>query len=175
MKATKPDGTLREIEDCYIKIPKYGKITMRILPDISDSKSASYSDEAIIGRSFPMKTYSHSENRSINWTAYFMILKEGDAERNLMDLRALQSLTYPRDRDFEPYAPPPVCAIKCGSILGKEELCVVLKQYSVKFPTDVAWDENFLVPYKFSVDLTWEVVYSSENLPGQEKIILRGM
>lgn len=173
MKATNPDGTLKNIENCYIKIPNYGTIPMRILPDISDSKSAQYSDEPIIGRSMPMKTYSHSENRTINWTAYFMILKNQDAEKNLMDLRALQSVTYPRD-DFEPYAPPPICAIKCGSILGDQELCVVLKTYSVKFPTDVAWDENLLVPYKFSVDLTWDVVYSSDDLPGNDRILRGG-
>lgn len=174
MKATNPDGTLKEIQDCYINIPGYGKINMRILPDISDSKSANYSDEPIIGRSMPMKTYSHSETRAINWTAYFMILKNGDAERNLQDLRALQSVTYPRDEGFEPYAPPPICSIKCGSILGNKELCVVLKQYSVKFPTDVAWDENLLVPYKFSVDLTWDVVYSSDDLPGHDRILRGG-
>lgn len=173
MKATNPDGTLKEIQDCYIKIPGYGQITMRILPDISDGKSANYGDEPVIGRSAPIKTYSHSENRSINWTTYFMILKSGDAERNLQDLRALQSVTYPRD-DYEPYAPPPICSIKCGSILGDRELCVVLKQYSVKFPTDVAWDENLLVPYKFSVDLTWDVVYSSDDLPGHERILRGG-
>lgn len=175
MKATNPNGTLKEIDNCYIKIPTYGTIKMRVLPDISDSKSANYSDENVIGRSFPIKTFSHSENRSISWTAYFLILQNGDAIKNLMDLRALQSITYPRDRDFDPYAPPHVCAIKCGSILGDEELCVVLKQYSVKFPTDVAWDEDFMVPYKFTVDLTWEVVYSSDNLPGFEKIIRSGM
>jgi hypothetical protein len=190
MKATGTKGELLPIPDCYIYIPglkqariAFGvtndiggtnqiddKIYARILPDISDSKSAQYSDEAIIGRSSPFKTYSHSENRTISWTAYFMTTKETDIKRNLIDLRAIQSVTYPRD-NFEPYAPPPVCSIKCGTILGDEALCVVLRSYTVKHPTDVSWDQSTLLPYKFSVDMSWDVVYQSESLPGYEKIL----
>jgi hypothetical protein len=51
-------------------------------------------------------------------------------------------------------------------------LCVVLKQYSVSFPTDVIWDEQTYLPYKFDVDLTWEVVYSNDTLPGQDQILM---
>lgn len=190
MKATGTKGELLPIPDCYIQIPGLekariqkgitalhvapntvdDKIYARILPDISDSKSAQYSDEAIIGRSSPFKTYSHSENRTISWTAYFMTTKETDIQRNLIDLRAIQSVTYPRD-SFEPYAPPPVCSIKCGNILGDDPLCVVLRSYTVKYPTDVSWDEKTNLPYKFSVDMSWDVVYQSDNLPGYEKIL----
>jgi len=175
MKSTLPNGSLKAITDCYISIPRYKKIYMYILPDISDSKSAQYSDEAIIGRSSPFKTYSHSENRTISWTAYFMTThdnpnRDGSAIMNLRNLRAIQSVTYPRDKPA-PYAPPPVCSIKCGSILGNEELCVVLRSYTVKFPTDVSWDEETLLPYKFSVDMSWDVVYQSDQLPGWANII----
>lgn len=192
MRATKPNGALLPIPDCYIKIPvttsisemggtdrtfengeKIHKIEMRILPDISDAKSANYNDEPIIGRSSPMKTYSHSENRTINWTAHFIICEEIDKKRNFYELRAIQSVVYPRDENIQPFAPPPVCSIKCGWMLGKDELCVVLRSYSVKYPVDVPWDEEYLMPYKFSVDMQWDVVYESgdkRRLPGQEKI-----
>ena len=176
MKAT-VNGKLRNIPNCYIKIQ--GKeIPMNILPDISDGKSAVYNDEPVIGRSFPMKTYSHSDNRSINCTAYFMSTSEDDIENNLMYLRLIESAVYPRDKDFQPYAPPPVCALKCGSLLdpvmGKikpQDMCAVLKSYSVKFPTDVAWHEETNLPYKFSVDMQFDIVYESSSLPGQERIM----
>jgi hypothetical protein len=49
-----------------------------------------------------------------------------------------------------------------------------LKSYSVKFPTDVVWDQDFYVPYKFDVDTSWDVVYRSSELPGQERIAQLG-
>lgn len=175
--ATDGSGRLLDIADCYIKIA--GRtINMNILPDISDSKSASYNDEPVIGRSFPMKTYSHSENRSINWTAYFIVTQETDIEKNLMALRTIESAVYPRVGNFEPYAPPPVCALRCGHLLKPggqmDDTCAVLRSYSVKFPTDVAWDSRTKLPYKFSVDMTWEVIYESSNLPGQGRIFRVG-
>lgn len=178
MKSTILGGDLKEIPNCYITIPRGGKIPMKILPDISDGKSASYNDEAVIGRSYPMKTYSHSENRSINWTAYFMVCKQSDIYTNLNYLRYIESAVYPK-QNFLPYAPPPVCQIACGDLLvplanGEKELCVVLKSYSVKFPTDVPWDEETNLPYRFSVDMNWEVVYNSNDLPGQEDILTLG-
>ena len=116
MKATTEKGELALIPNCYIKIQ--GKlIPMNILPDISDGKSAVYNDEAVIGRSFPVKTYSHSDNRSINWTAYFISTNESDIQNNLEYLRTIESAVYPRDEAFQPYAPPPVCALKCGNLL----------------------------------------------------------
>jgi hypothetical protein len=47
----------------------------------------------------------------------------------------------------------------------------------------VPWDDDTLfcdqggavyLPYKFTVDMSFEVVYSSENLPGAEKIFKSG-
>lgn len=176
MKATISGGTLSEIKDCYISIPKFGKVPMRILPDISDQKGASYNDEAVIGRSIPMKTFSHGENRAISWTAHFMICEEGDAQKNLSYLRAIQSAVYPRSGGSSaPYAPPPVCILSCGELLSAfKEVCAILKSYNVKYDTSVAWDDTTKLPYKFSVDMSWEIVYMSNNLPGQERILLWG-
>ena len=118
---------------------------------------------------------------------HFIISKPRVVTTNLENLRAIQSAAYPRSgADGEPFIPPPVCKIRCGQLLKKDgDLCVVLKNYSVKFPTDVSWisdnqlgngagfDKPF-TPMKFSVDTTWDVVYSSSALPGQNKIFTLG-
>ena len=173
-KSTLPTGNLIEIKNCWIYIPNFGKFTLRALPDVSDSKSAAYNDEPIIGRSFPLKTYSHSENRVISMQIHLFVLTKADAQFNLQILRALQSCTYPRDSDNSPYLPPPVCRIQCGSLLSDNPLCVILKSYSVKYPIDVPWDEDNYTPWKFDIDTNWETVYKSSDLPGQERIIELG-
>ena len=174
MKATAKYGLLTEIKECYVKIGDK-KIIFRILPDISDSKSATYADETIMGRSFPIKTYSHSDNRAINVEMHFIALEESDIEDNLLNLRLIQSLAYPREGSGgTPYKPPPVCKLKCGELLGHEGVCVILKNYSVKFDPQMVWDEDTLLPYKFDVSTTWDVVYASSRLPGQEKIAKSG-
>lgn len=171
-KATAPGGKLNPLKDCLISIPGAGEIQLNNLPDISESKSAEYNDEPVMGRSTPMKTYSHSGNRSINMTLHFYVVSKEDAANNLADLRKLESLVYPRTgKSGMPFQPPPVCSIKCGKLLGDEPLCVVLRNYSVKFPTDVAWDTETYTPFKFDVDTQWDVVYQTQNLPGQEKIM----
>jgi hypothetical protein len=191
MKATDAWGDLQEIEDCYILIGGISgtslggaggqKLIQKILPDISDSKSASYNDEPIIGRSFPLKTYSHSENRTISWTMHFMVVKKGDAEENMKQLRAIESLVYPRDQDSTstPFAPPRICQLKCGDLLTRGKvLCAILKSYSVKFPTDVVWsapEKLGLIPHKFDVDMQFDVVYNSTDLPGEDVIFSAGM
>jgi len=177
MQATSSTGALVPIPGCYIDVPIYGrKIEMKVLPDISDSKSAAYTDEPIIGRSFPLKTFSHGENRSISMTVHFIVCTRADITRNLEDLRMLESLVYPGESgSITPYLPPPIANIKCGSLLSTQApLCVILKSYSVKFPTEVAWDQDEFTPYKFDVDLTWEVVYDSGELPGQGRIMRIG-
>ena len=60
MRATLPGGQLVEIPRCQIYIPNAGLFTLRILPDITDAKNATYHDESIMGRSTPIKKYSHS-------------------------------------------------------------------------------------------------------------------
>lgn len=176
--ATRIGGALNPIADCYVVIPPSFPVskplTMKVLPDISDSKSATYSDEPVMGRSSPVKTYSHSDNRQIGMTIHMIVSEPGDVEGNLRALRAIQSAVYPRHGMNSPFVPPPVCKIKCGRILAEEELCVVLRNYNVKFPTEVAWDEATFVPFKFDIETSWEVVYKSSDLPGAERIFQLG-
>jgi len=173
-KATRAGGGLNPIENCQIFVPGFGPIVMDALPEISDSKSASYNDEPIMGRAFPLKTYSHSENRSISMTIHFYTITETDSNRHMNAMRALESCVYPRDQGGMPFIPPPVCKIRCGKLLADEDLCVVLKSYSVKFPTNVVWNKTNYFPYQFDVETNWDVVYRSLNLPGQRQIIQFG-
>lgn len=173
-RATLPNGVLADLENCEILVGT-SLIPLRILPDISDQKSANYSDESIIGRAFPVKTYSHSENRSISMELHFIALEKNDIFLNLGYLRIIQSAVYPRDgQGGSPYRPPPICKLRCGLLLGDNGVCAILKSYSVKYPTDQVWDESTYLPYKFDVSTTWEVVYSSSDLPGAEKIAFSG-
>jgi len=162
--------------DCTITVPGAGDLQPRILPEVTDSKSATYNDEPIIGRSFPVKTYSHSDNRSIGMKWHIVIVDEETKSEAIRQLKAFQSCVYPIDGQGQtPYEPPSICTIDCGEILsagsGGATLCVVLKSYSVSYPTDVAWDEDDLIPYKFDIDLQWDVVYATSDLPGSDKII----
>lgn len=175
MRATNLNGELIPIKDCYIQTP-FKTITMKILPELSDSKSANYADEVVIGRSTPIKTYSHSDNRTISWTVHFIACKKTDLEDNLESLRALEACVYPQNgTGSTAYEPPPICHIRCGKLLSRDEsLCVVLKSYSIRYPTDVVWDDATYIPYKFDVDLSFDVVYNSTNLPGAEDIFVSG-
>lgn len=162
-----------------------GKITFQVLPDVSDSKGASYNDEPIMGRATPLKTYSHSENRSISVGLHLFVLEPADVYINFTIMRLIQSAVYPRTTDTNgaPYLPPVVCQIRIGNLLSDSVVCAVLKTYSTKFPTDVAWDPQTGLPYKFDIETTWEVVYDAaadpnnplSGLPGQNRIIQSGV
>lgn len=174
-KSTLPGGPLIEIADCYVVVPGYGKIIFNNLPDISDTKSATYSDETVIGRSSPLKTFAQSDNRAISMQIHMIVSQPSDVAFNLVVLRAIQSATYPRvGSSGAPFIPPPICRLKCGKLLADEEICVVLKSYSVKFPTEVAWDESTFTPFKFDIDTQWDVVYKSSDLPNQDRIMQLG-
>lgn len=187
--ATIIGGALVPINDCYIVIPCQNcgvdqesggssefVLHFKVLPEISDSKTASYNDEQVIGRASPLKTYAQSDNRTISVQIHLIVSEESDIDYNLAAMRAIQSAVYPRNgKNGAPFIPPPVCRIRCGKLLSNgQELCVVLKSYSVKFPTEIAWDEQTLLPYKMDIETSWDVVYKSADLPGQERIFSSG-
>jgi hypothetical protein len=194
-KATNAEtGLLAPLDRCFIVIPSRGgdvSVQLKSLPDITDTKSANYNFEPIMGRSSPFVTYSHSEQRTISMTLHFFVTNSEDITTNLRYLRAIQSAVYPRSSDIYPVIPPPICRIKCSELLAQkpvengintsmmsasqsaysEPLCVILRSYSVKFPTEVSWDENTYLPWKFDIDTTWDVVFKNSELPGQERIL----
>jgi hypothetical protein len=149
-----------------------GQIVFNNLPDITDQKGVAYNDEAVIGRDLPIKTFSQGENRSISVKATFYTLKKGDENTNLKILRAIQSALYTRSGDGAlPYFPPVVCKLRCGKLLSKNHLCVILKDYNVPFASDVPWSLSNYLPIKLEISMSFDVVYSSTNLPGAEKIV----
>jgi len=189
MLGSLPGGRLAPIEKCYIIIPNFGKIILDNLPELGDSKGALYNDEPILGRSTTMTTYSHSEKRTITMTIHLFVTSDsalgsnanneivpGTVFNNLKIIRGLQSALYPRDdiNNGAPFIPPPVCRIQCGRFLADQDLCVILRRCSTKGGTDVVWDEESLLPYKVDVDLEWDVIYMSTELPGQSRIISLG-
>jgi hypothetical protein len=174
-KATTPLGQMLPLEKCYIDIPGATRIVFTNLPDLSDSKSVVYNSEGVIGRSSPLHTYSYSDTRNLSIQLHLFVLEENDIQRNFEILRAIQSAAYPRQgAGGAPFLPPVVCKIRCGNLLAKEDLCCILQQYSVKYPTDVAWDEDTYLPYKFDIDTNWQVVYSSFELPYNKRIFNSG-
>lgn len=188
MKATRRDGRLIPLDDCYLysKLdsagPLYSKGDKNTLyfdniPDISDKKSAKYNDETGIGRTAPFKVYANSENRTISCECHFFVQQASgpqSAESIKNTLRWLEAHVYPQKPLNGTYNPPPIMQIKCFKNIGEESLCVVLNNYNVKFDPAVPWDEKTGIPYKIDVSLDFEVVYQSSDLPYAEDIVITG-
>ena len=190
MKATNNQGKLVPMKDCYLQsdLAANGKLygsnnSIQLffdnIPDISDKKGAKYNDETGIGRTAPIKAYAYSENRAISVECHFFVQEKTDgfnsqsARAILRTLRWLEAHVYPRQASA-PYAPPPIMQIKCMKNLSETPLCVVLLDYTVKFDSQVPWDEETGIPYKVDVSLSFEVVYESANLPYAEEIVVHG-
>jgi hypothetical protein len=174
-QATNAIGALQELKKCYILTP-WGKIVLKILPEITDSKGASYSPENIQGRASPIINYSHSEANTISTELTFIITTCQDIQDNLTYLNMIRSLVYPGPAaSGAPYSPPPISKFVCGSMFGKGQgLCVILKSYSYRAAADVPWDMDTYLPYKFTVSCQWEVVYPCRSLPTSQSIRLVG-
>ena len=179
-RATNSNGSLAPLQytglgggKCEIQTP-CGCITLKILPDITDSKGATYAPDNAPGRTTPMTTYSHSEARTINTELHFMLTQFSVISVNLKSLRIIQNLVYPGNQSgAAPFTPPPVVRFICGSLMdGENGLCLVLKNYSVKYDPQVAWDATTFLPYKFSISCSWEVVYACNRLPTNKCIKL---
>lgn len=171
MNATDRSGKLRRISDkCYLQIGNF-TLFLNNLPDLGESKSASYNDEPVIGRAAPMKTYSNSDNRSISCSIQLFVQDQSDCKKNLAILRNIQSAVYPRTGAGAPYYPPVICRLQFGSLLSENPICCVMRDYNVKFPTDVPWDYETLCPYRMEISMSFEQVYASERLPNQGLIL----
>ena len=198
-RATEFNGRLAILRHCKIFTPK-GPICLRVLPELTDSKTASYANEPVIGRTTPVITYSYSEPRTINSELTFIIATCEDIGDNLRYKRIIESLVYPGDESANaPYTPPPVSRFVCGQLFSREKdpcdeddkpedgVCVILKSYSIRYPTEVAWDTNEIdiedtmdmtppasyLPYRFTISCSWEVVYACAKLPTCKKIAVQ--
>lgn len=172
-RATNNDGSLANIN--YISqgggqamlITPCGNICFKILPDFTDSKGANYTSEPTTGRTTPLLSYAYSEPRMISTDLHFMVTKFEDIQDNLRSLRILQSLVYPGPSSAAaPYTPPPAVRLILGTLFdGPGGVCVVLRSQSFRGDPNVAWDVVTLLPYRFTVSCSWEVVYACRNLP----------
>ena len=176
-RATTSEGALAVLDQCKLITP-CGTICFYILPEISDSKSANYASENIPGRSTPLMTYAWSDPRMISTVFHFMTTKSTDIPKNFIALRTIQSLVYPGGANgVAPFVPPPAVRLKCGQLLQNDNplddsgICVILKNYNISYPTNVAWDSLTYLPYQFAISCSWEVVYACKNLPTNQCIV----
>ena len=179
VKATDSIGKLNKLQDCYIRSDAF-MIYMNNLPDISDNKDASYSEENGMGRSYPFKTFNAGGSRKISWKMRMISYNNESIRENINNLRLLESCVYPRPdpANVIPYIPPRILSIKCGSLIADTEVTVILTNYSVSFPSDQVWfttsEVGKYLPAKIEVDLNFELVYDSRYLPGAGRIIQLG-
>jgi len=188
--ATDYVGRLQILDDCYIRVPgvsietaHYGKsdrIYMNNLPEISDQKSATYTEENAMGRSVPVKAFSNGSTRKIGWKFTMWSQEEKDRLAYIKTVRTLEACVYPKEdkSNILPYIPPPILSIKCGKLLADYELTVILTDYSLDFPTDQPWSiygNSLYWPTKVTMNLNFEVVYDSRYLPGASRILQIGV
>lgn len=177
---------------CYLKIPlpsggsggrrEFRTIYFRSLPEVTDKKSASYNSQTIFGRSSPIRSYSDSGPRTIEISFDLYNVDDRIRRENFSYLRAIASAVHPQ-YGAEMYGPPPICRLACGAILSGSdpeggsrgnkpppELDCLLTDYSFSYGKESVFDDA-MFPFHISVDLTLEVIYSSQNLPGQEDVL----
>lgn len=189
MKSTQDNGNLVPLTNkCYLSSSLSSTGTLYSsgesdtlvfdnLPDISDKKSAKYNDETSIGRTAPFKVYANSDNRGLSVDCHFYVQEQSGAQsaQAIKDtLYWLEAHVYPMKPENGTYSPPPMMKIKCFDLLSKDELCVVLRSYNVKFDPQVPWDDDLGIPYKLDVTLDFEVVYESASMPYADDIVDTG-
>jgi len=181
MKSTFDRGRLVPVQtkssECSLFIPGFGRIVMDNLPDLTDSKQNVWSEDQVMGRSSPIVGYNHSGSRTISLVFHFFAVRRADLIRNISYLNAIRSCAYPRKSTSAniPYLPPVICKFRFGKTLSNDgDVCIILDSYNFSPPTDVIWDEELLMPYKFDVSTSWKIVYSSNDLPFNTRIITLG-
>lgn len=181
MIATNSTGYLQDIPDCYLTIPggtdvvgsngSSRTINFKILPKISESKTANYAGQEVMGRVVPISAYANSGNRTISISMDFYALDDIQLEENIVNKYAIRSALCPKSLNtFIPFSPPSICQFKCGNVLDNKPTCMALTSFSWEAPVDVAWSDKWIHPYYFTVRTEWFEVYTYEDLPGQEAI-----
>lgn len=124
---------------------KQDRLPFQFLPDnISESKAAIYGDIITIGRSTPIKTYSHSASKNLNFTLKFFANPEkGDMSMTPKVIKErvdfCYSLLYPDYSAGFVLKPPPKCLIRIGDQITFAGICkTVTSNYNLEGP--VPWD-----------------------------------
>lgn len=135
-------------------------IPFQFLPEmVRDSKVAVYNDIAVIGRSSPVKSYSHSGARTINFALQFFAAPE--AGLRMIDpvliktrVDALRALVVPDYSGFV-VQPPPRCIIHLGLQMAFMGVC---KSVSVSYQGGSPWSlaPQPILAHHATVDLAFE-------------------
>lgn len=112
------------------------------------SKSATFNQNDILGRSSPIITYSKSEAIILNVSVQLIAYDTGAREEVTDVIQSLVALTFPVEEGVKP---PPLCQVTIGEF--KDWECVV-NNVAVTAGENNIWDERGM-PYMASVDLTF--------------------
>lgn len=141
-------------------------IPFQFMPDnFRDSKAAVYNDIAIVGRSSPIKNYSHSGPRNVAFSLQFMAAPEAGLGMLLPPIiktriDACRALVVPDYTGFI-MAPPPRCMV----ILGLQSAFLgVCKSVNVSYLNTSPWDvlPKPVLAHHATVDMVFE---ESLNIP----------
>ena len=142
-----------------IGFPVQDIIPFQFMPQlITDSKTAFFNDVPIIARSSPIKNYSGSGSRTIQFTLEFFAAPEQglDGITPLLiktRIDACRALTYPDYTGFV-MKPPPRCIIHIGNQVAMLGIC---RNVSVSYNGDSPWDiAPVSLSHHASVSLTFE-------------------
>lgn len=168
----------RAIQDLKEGATTTNRIYFETLPEITENKSATYNDEIVLGRSSPVKTFAHGDNRVITLTMNFIATHESDFIRYRQYMFAIASAAHPRYE--QGYAPPDICKIQIGGILGNDPVSCVLRNYDFNTENTTFWYDRdaqdeaernaMYMSMRFSINTNWDVVYSYESLPSNTDV-----
>lgn len=150
-------------------------VKFQTMPDkITDSKSASFNDAQIIGRSSPLKTYQFSSARKLSLTLeFFASLEEGDvgaktgnqaANEVKAKVNMLRGLLNPNYGN-KLISRPRRCMVRMGDSIGMVGFCTSVQ---VVLRGDYPWELKPALAHHASVSLvfedTGEAVYSFDDI-----------
>lgn len=174
--ATSGSGAINPIDDgsyyAYLRVPQSsnplnGGETWRLyaLPEITESKDATYSDAPILGRATPVKTYSYSTYRKLSVTFHLHGTSHKMHVYNTKFVHAVASAVHPVYANT--YLPPRICQFFCGPLI--DLVSVVVTHYSFSMSPEVVWPG--LVPIDMTLQADMDVVYAFANLPGADDVL----
>lgn len=144
------------IEDCFIALARFAedpqqRIVFSYMPEggFSDTKSANYEDILILGRQEPIRSYSSSSARAINFGLDFFATDDVLSDV-LHRVEWLRSLVYPDVTDG-PYSTmisklPPVILLSVG---------LLYRMRAIVKSVNVTWMEPWGVPAEgYSTEMT---------------------
>lgn len=149
-----------------VGFPVQDIIPFQFMPQlITDSKTANFNDVMIVARSSPIKNYSGSGSRIIQFALEFFAQPEQGLESIastfLIKTRidACRALTYPDYSGFV-MKPPPRCIIRIGNQVAMLGVC---RNVSVSYSGDSPWDlAPISLAHHATVSLTFE---EAMNIP----------